>query len=66
MRVLCQQKGEVGGVQPQGDIEIVAARLGCERAMVGTRWATSHPDYMDRISRGWFLARKVALALRGV
>ena len=31
-------------------MHMVAARLGCERAMVGTRRATSHPDCMDRLS----------------
>ena len=36
--------------------------------MVGTEWATSHPDCMDRLRKhhsGWFLARKVASAERG-
>ena len=33
----------------QGDMLIVAARLGCERAMVGTRWANSHPCCIDRL-----------------
>ena len=48
----------------------VAARIGCERAMVGTGWATSCPDCMDRLRKhyshlvgGWFLARKAAWAL---
>ena len=51
---------------------MVAARLGCERAMVGTGWATSCPDCMDKLRKhyshlvgGWFLARKAALALSG-
>ena len=46
---------------------MVAARLGFERAMVGTEWATSCPDCMDRLRKhyshiveGWFLARKAA------
>ena len=40
--------------------------------MVGTGWATSHPDCMDRLRKdyshfvgGWFLARKAAWALSG-
>ena len=51
-------------------MHMVAARLGCERAMVGTGWATSCPDCMDRVRKhyshlaeGWFLARKAAWAL---
>ena len=48
----------------------VGARLGCERAMVGTWWATSHSDCLDRLTKhysqlveGWFLARKASWAL---
>ena len=51
-------------------MHMVAARLGCQRAMVGTRWVTSHPDCMDRhrkhyshLVEGWFLAKKAALTL---
>ena len=62
-------QGEVGG-HPQGDMHMVAARLGCERDMFGTRWATSHPDCMERLRKhyshlveGWFLAWKAAWAL---
>ena len=47
---------------------MVTARLGCERAMGGTWWATSCPDRMDRLTKhyshlveGWFLARKALL-----
>ena len=32
-------------------MHMVAARLGCKRAMVGTGWATSHPDCMDRLRK---------------
>jgi len=46
--------------------------LGCEGAIVETRWATSCPDYMDRLRKhysylveSWFLARKAAWALSG-
>ena len=49
---------------------MVAARLDYERAMVGTGWATSRPDCMDRLrkhyshfSGGWFLASKAAWTL---
>ena len=30
-------------------LNMVAPRLGFERAVVGTRWATSHPDCMDKL-----------------
>ena len=36
---------------PQGDMHMVAARLSFERAMVGTEWATSCPDCMDRLRK---------------
>ena len=35
----------------QGDMHMVAARLGCERAMVGTGWAASHPECMNRLTK---------------
>ena len=61
-----------GWGHPQGDMHMVAARLGCERAMVGTGLGTSHPDCTDRprkhyshLAGGWFLARKAAWALSG-
>ena len=48
---------------------MVAARLGFEKAMVGTWWATPHPDCMDRLRKhyshlaeGWYLARKGFMA----
>ena len=48
----------------------VAARLGCQSTMVGTRWANSCPGYMDRLRKrysylvgGSFLAGKAAWAL---
>ena len=53
-------------------MHMVAARLGCQKAMVGTRWATSHPCCMDRFRKryshlvgGSFLAGKAAWALSG-
>ena len=53
-------------------MHMMAARLGCERAMVGTWPPTSHPKCMDRLRKhysylvgGWFLARKAAWALNG-
>ena len=46
--------------------------LGCETVMVGTGWATAHPDCIDRLTKhyshfvgGWFMARKAASALSG-
>ena len=50
---------------------MVAARLGCERAVVRTGWATSHTDCMDRLRKhhshliytGLVLAKKAAWAL---
>ena len=43
-------------------MHMVAARLGFEKTMVGTRWATPRPDCMDRLRKhyshlaeGWFL-----------
>ena len=53
------------------DMHMVAARLGHERAMVGTGWANSRPDCMDRLRskilllEGWFLAKKAAWAVSG-
>ena len=56
----------------QGDMHMVAASLDSERVMVGTEWATSHPDCLDRLTKhyydhvgGWFLTRKAAWALCG-
>ena len=53
-------------------MHMVAARLGCERTMVETRWAISCPDCMDRLRKhsfhlveGRFLARKAVWALSG-
>ena len=67
------RKGGTGGGgsgHPQGDMHIVAARLG---TMVGTRWANSCPGCMDRVRKyshlvggSSFLAGKAALALVGV
>ena len=53
-------------------MHMVAARLGFEKAMVGTGRPTPHPDCMDRLrihyshlAEGWFLARKAAWSLSG-
>ena len=53
-------------------MHMVAARLGFEKAMVGTRRATPRSDCMDRprkhyshLAEGWFLARKAAWSLSG-
>ena len=32
-------------------MHMVAARLGCHSAMVGTVWANSHPGCMDRLRK---------------
>ena len=47
------RKGGMGGGSghPQGDMHMDAARLGFEKAIVGTEWATSHPDCMDRLRK---------------
>ena len=69
------KKGGTGGGgwdHPQRAVHMVAARLGFETAMVGTRRATPHPDCFDRLRKhyshlaeGWFLARKAAWSLSG-
>ena len=69
------RKGETGGGglhHPQGAVHMVAARLGFEKAMVGTQSSTPCPDCMDRLRKhyfhlaeGWFLARKAAWSLSG-
>ena len=44
--------GVVGQFLPslhRHDMHIVAARLGCQSAMVGTRWANSCPGCMDML-----------------
>ena len=76
--VLCTQfcvsrKGGTGGggwAHPQGDMHMVATRLGCQSAMVGTGWANSCPGGLDRFRKhyshlvgGSFLAGKAAWAL---
>ena len=67
------RKGGTGGGgwgRPQGDMHMVAARPGFERAMAGTGWANPCPNCMDRLRKhyshlavGWFLARKAAWGL---
>ena len=51
---------------------MVAARLGCQSTMVGTRWANSFPGCMDRLRKcyshlvgGSFLAGEAAWVLSG-
>ena len=46
-------QGEVWD-HPQGDMHMVAAKLGCERTMVGTGYATSHPGCMDRLTKHYW------------
>ena len=67
------RKGGTGGggwSHQQGVMHMVAARLGFEKAMVGTGRATPCPDCMHRLRKhyshlaeGWFLTRKAAWAL---
>ena len=40
-----------GWGHPQGDVHVVDSRLGCEKVMVGTGWATSHPECMDKLTK---------------
>ena len=53
-------------------MHMAAARLGCKRTMVGTRWANSRPGCMSwlrkhysHLSGGSFLAGKASWALSG-
>ena len=53
-------------------MHMVAARLCCQSAMVGTEWSNSCPGCMDRLRKhyshlvgGSFLAGKVAWTLSG-
>ena len=73
-RFCVSRKGGTGGGGTGGggwgDMHMVAARLGCQSAMVGTGWANSCPGCMDRLRKcyshlvgGSFLARKVAWTL---
>ena len=48
------RKGGTGGGgwgHPQGDMHMVAARLGSQRAMVWTRWVNSRPGCMNRLMK---------------
>jgi len=48
---------------------MVAARLGCEKVMVGTGWVNSCPDCIDRLTKHYSLlivvAKKAAWAVNG-
>ena len=35
-------------------MDMAAARLGCERAMLGAWWANSHSGYMNRLRKMLF------------
>ena len=69
------RNGGKGGVEwdhPQADMHIMAARLGCQSTMVGTRWANSCPGCMNRHRKhyshlvgGLFLVGKTAWNLSG-
>ena len=75
-RFCVSRKGGTGGVggggHPQGNMHMVAARLGCQSTMVETEWANSRPGRMDRLRKryshpvgGSSLAAKAAWALSG-
>ena len=60
-------QGEVGEVTHR--VHMVAARLGCKKAMVGTEWTNYHSDCMNRHEKhhshllgGSFLADRSARA----
>ena len=69
-RFCVSRKGGTGGGglgHPQGAVHMAAARLGCKRTMVGTRWANSHPGRKSRLRKryshllgGSFLAGKTS------
>jgi len=65
------RKGGTGGGgwgHPQGAMHVVAARLGFERAMVGTGLAHCMDKLIKHYSHlveSWFLARKTAWAVTG-
>ena len=53
-RLCVSRKGGTGGVwwgHSQGVVHMAAARLGCKRTMVGTRWANSRPGCMSRLKK---------------
>ena len=57
-------------IRPVGCRAHGGTRLGFEKAMVGTRWATPRPDCMDRLRKHYshlaeYLARKAAWSLSG-
>ena len=47
-------------------MHMVAARLGCESAIVGTRWANSCPGCMDRLKKRYSHLVVVKVNLRSV
>ena len=68
----CVNRKDGGWGHPLGAVHMATARLDCKRTMVGTRWANSHPGYIDRrrkcyshLVRGSFLAGKAGWALSG-
>ena len=46
-----QQTGGGGLGHPHGAVHMVAARLGCKWAVVGTGWANSHPVCMNGLRK---------------
>ena len=48
------RKGGTGGGgwgYPQGAVQMGLTRFGCEKVMVWTRWATSQPECLDRLTK---------------
>ena len=43
--------GGGGWCHLQDDMHMVAARVGCQSAMVGTRWANSYPGCMEGLRK---------------
>ena len=53
-RICVNRKGGTGGSgwgDSQGDMHMVAARLGCKSTVVGTRLVNSCPGCMDRLRK---------------
>ena len=46
---------EVGGITPLAAVHMVAAKLGCQKAMVGTGWSTSCSVCMEGLENTTFI-----------
>ena len=58
--------GRGGWGHLQGAVHMAAAKLGCKKTMVGTKWAHSNPGYMNRHRKPrpqvWLLSLKVGFS----